>query len=278
MDVRGLDVKKIILILFFCLMIKVEANAFTLDLRGWSQISDKHFKVVFKKGMSENVPRGILNKAEDYYSTIANRIGYERYQNFWTWDDRVPIVYFSSQEEFAKTTGRPAWSKGFSISHLSSVNFRMIVTYQGQEDFLKTTLPHEISHLILHDFIGANRYIPSWFDEGVAQLEEERDDQNHKTILANLVRSGQSIPLLILQNLNSNAQPDARYASIFYAESLYIVDFLVKTYGKEDFINLCRNLRNGKNFDEAFKSSYYPAVESMAALQDKWIQYMMHYL
>ena len=212
------------------------------------------------------------------FRSIAERLGYERYQNFWTWDQRVPIVYFSSQEEYTKTTGQSGWSKGFSISHLASVNLRMIITFQGQEDFLKTTLPHEIGHLILHDFIGSRRYIPSWLDEGVAQLEEERDDQNHRTILAHLIESGQSIPLLLLESSNPNVQINVRYASIFYAESLYIVDFLVKTYGKEGFINLCRNLRDGKSFEDSLKNAYYPSIDSMKKLQEKWFQYMMQFL
>ena len=252
--------------------------AFTLNLKGWDQISGKHFKVIFKREVGEDFPREILDKAEEYYSDIADRIGYERYRNFWTWDNRVPIVYFASQEEFTKQTGQPKWSKGFAVSHLASVNLRMIITYQGQEDFLNAVLPHEISHLILHDFIGPHRHIPTWFDEGVAQMEEQGDDPNHRTIFAHLIENGESIPLLSLQNPNPSIRTDATYGAIFYAESLYIVDFLVKTYGKESFINLCRNLRDGMDFEDALKNAYYPAIDSIATLQDKWIKYMMQYL
>jgi hypothetical protein len=264
-----------IAVLFFAFSFNV--HAFSIDLKGWEQISDRHFKVFFKQEAGEEIPRQILNKAENYYSTIADRIGYARYQNFWTWEERVPIIYFSSQEEFTRITHQPAWSKGFSVTHLASVNLRMIVTFKGQEDFLTSTLPHEISHLILHDFIGPQRSIPLWFDEGVAQLEEQRNDQNDKT-MARLVANGQSVPFTILQSIESGAGFDYRSASIFYAESLYIVDFLVKTYGKESFINLCRNIRDGKIFEEALRSAYYPAIDSSDQLQNAWIKYMMQYL
>ena len=270
--------RKLFLGLFFILVFKIDVCAFTIDLKGWDQIKDKHFKILFKTGQADNFPREILSKAEAYYSVIADRIGYGRYQNFWTWDERVPIYLFSSQDEYIKTTGRPIWSKGFAVSHLTSVNQRMIVTYKGQEDFLVSTLPHEISHLILHDFIGPQHFVPVWFDEGVAQFEEQRDDQDHRSILAGLIRSGQSLPIVFLQNPGTVVQMNSRYASIFYAESLYIVDFLVKTYGKESFINLCRNLRDGLNFEEALKKAYYPGLDSLGALQEKWVQYMMQYL
>lgn len=271
--------KKLFLLLSFIFLFNVSSYAFDIDLRGWNQISDKHFKIFYKSNQSDNLPRNILNKAEEYYIAIADRIGYSRYQNFWTWDERVPIIFFSSQEEYASKTGRPLWSKGFAVSHLTSVNQRMIVAYQGEDDFLESTLPHEIGHLILHDFIGANQTIPTWFDEGVAQLEEKRvDDQGHLTILARFLQSGQGMSLAMMQDSSAVVGLDSRYASIFYAESLYIVDFLVKTYGKESFIKLCRNMRDGKIFEEALKSAYYPSVDSLTSLQQKWDQYMMKYL
>ncbi|MBF0490412.1 MAG: hypothetical protein HQL15_07295 [Candidatus Omnitrophica bacterium] len=270
--------KKTFLIIVLLFSLHPNVEAFTLDLHGWEQISDKHFKVFYKQEAGEDSPRQILNRAEEYYSSIADRVGYERYQNFWTWDERVPIVYFSSQEEYARTTGQPIWSKGFSVSHLASVNLRMIVTFKGQDNFLTSTLPHEISHLILHDFIGPNRKIPLWFDEGVAQLEEQREDQNYEAILARVVASGQSMPLSFLQHVDQGTHLDYRYSSIFYAESLYIVDFLVKTYGKESFVNFCRYLRDGKSFEEALRSSYYPTIDSMDKLQDSWVKYMTQYL
>lgn len=270
--------KKLILLLSMIFSFNINAHAFNIDLKGWNQISDKHFIVFFKSGQSDNLPRSILNKAEEYYRSIADRIGYSRYQNFWTWDERVSIILFSSKDDYVSTTGRPVWSKGFAISHLSSINQRMIVAFIGEDDFLEDTLPHEIGHLILHDFIGMNRFIPKWFDEGVAQLEERRDDQDHQTILARLIQSGQGMPLVMMQDVSLGGNIDSRYASIFYAESLYIVDFLVKTYGKESFIKLCRNLRDGKNFEEALKSAYYPSIDSLVSLQSKWEKHMTQYL
>jgi hypothetical protein len=271
-------VKKIFFLLLYFLSLVSSALAMDLDLKGWQELSDKHFKVYHKSSIGDEMPRQILNKAEEYYTRIADRIGYGRYRNFWTWEDRVPIVYFPSQEEYRRATKQPEWSKGFSVSHLSSVTLRMIVTFKGQDSFLVGTLPHEISHLILHDFIGQDKDIPLWFDEGIAQLEEQREDRDYRTILARVVVSGHSLPFPYLQAIRPGMPMDQRQGSIFYAESLYIVDFLVKTYGKEAFINLCRGLRDGKSFEESLKSAYYPSLDSSAKLEDAWIKHMMQYL
>ena len=189
----------------------------------------------------------------------------------------MQIVYFADQGAYLNATQQPEWSKGFSISHLASVNLRMIISYRGQKDFLSTVLPHEIGHLILHDFVKG-RKIPVWFDEGLAQLEEENNSPEHKTIVARLAVSGKTIPLEELNGYEAKAQSDPMQAAIFYAESLYIVDFLVKTYGKSAFTELCRQLRDGAPFDHALRVAYYPTITSMAALQGKWRSYMADFV
>jgi hypothetical protein len=44
---------------------------------------------------------------------------------------------------------------------------------------------------------------------------------------------------------------DVESVSIFYVESLYIVDFLIKTYGKDAFKEMCRYLRDGETFEQS---------------------------
>ncbi len=146
-----------------------QAAGIELNTKDWKIIKDVHFEIYYPIADSGEMPRIILRKAEESYSKIAERIGYARYRNFWTWDERVKIVYYSTQEAYVASTGQPAWSKGLSFSHFSPMPLRMIVSFQGQDNFVEAILPHEISHLILHDYIGPKRMIPLWFDEGVAQ-------------------------------------------------------------------------------------------------------------
>jgi hypothetical protein len=53
---------------------------------------------------------------------------------------------------------------------------------------------------------------------------------------------------------------------------------LVKTYGKDAFKEMCRHLRDGEGFEEALKESYYPTIDSMQTLQEKWSDYAKQYL
>lgn len=248
-----------------------------LDPKAWVQIKDKHFTVWYPIGEAEEMPRTILRRAEGDYDSIGERIGYARTHDFWTWDERVQIVYYPDQSTFAAATGQPAWSKGFSVSHLSGVHWRAIVSYKGQEGFLETILPHEIGHLILHDFLGQRR-APVWFDEGVAQLGEEHNSDEERAVVARLAAGGKTIPLAFLEGYPLGPSTNQVQVAIFYAESLYILDFLIKTYGKDAFQQLCRQLRDGRSFEEALQAAYYPTIVSMVDLQGKWKKYMEQYI
>ena len=267
-------------IMFFILTVPAWAGIdASFDPAGWLKFSGDHFVVLCSSSDDEDLAQDILNHAEDYYNDIADDIGYSRYQNFWTWDDRVKIILFPDQGSYVRGTGQPPWSGGFASMYSELFKSRIIVSFKGQRNFLEVVLPHEITHLILHDFIGAGRRIPRFFDEGVAQLEQKDAGANRIDIMARMIIGGKIIPLqdLLAYNLMAHKN-DAVSVSIFYVESLYIVDFLVKTYGKDAFKDLCRHLRDGDSFEQALKSSYYPTIDSMQTLQEKWFDYATQYL
>ena len=246
---------------------------------GWLKFEGDHFVVLCPPTSDEDNARTILDHAENYYNNIADDIGYSRYQNFWTWGNRVKIILFGDEGSYTRQTGQPPWSQGFASIYSELFKSRIIVSYKDQPNFVEVILPHEITHLILHDFIGFDRPIPRFLDEGLAQLEQKDDSLAHMDVMARLIIGGRIIPLQDLLTYDLTAhRNDAGSVSIFYVESLYIVDFLIKTYGKDAFKDMCCRLRDGDDFETALKGSYYPTIDSMQTLQDKWADYAKQYL
>ncbi len=241
----------------------------------WPHLQEKHFIIYYSNPDDEPQARAILMQAENYYHAISDNLGYTRYGNFWTWDERVKIILFDGQPSFMAGTGQPAWSQGFALPHTGLYKSRLIVSFANQPGFVDEILPHEISHLVLHDLIGFDKPIPLFFDEGVAQLVGKRDEAVQLPILARLLANGALIPVTELLTYSLRGQEDSREVSMFYVESLYIVDFLIKTYGKEKFKELCRYLRDGRGFEEALKGAYYPILMSMEDLQAAWVKYVI---
>ena len=238
----------------------------------WKHIKDEHFIVYYSDEKDLALARQVLTKSESYYDKIAYQLGYARYSNFWTWEQRAKIIIFPNQQEFLQNTRQPSWSKGYADRDSRLFHSRTIVTYRQEQDFLDGFLPHEISHLILGDFVGSNRKIPIWFDEGVAQLHEGDKVAVSNQLMKNLVKVNGQISLDTLVSLDVRKEKDPQRVKIFYAQSVSLVDFLLKSYGSDAFGNLCRCLRDGKGIEEALASAC--SLYALSDLEKKWLQYL----
>jgi hypothetical protein len=265
--------KIVLTFIFFLGTLSVHAQGQGPDLSEWRQIKGEHFVVYVLIKEDEAAGRDVLRAAEDYYDKIARQIGYARYGNFWTWEERVKIIIFPDQVSFSVTTDQPVWSKGYAVRDSRLFESRAIVTFRQEEGFLNSVLPHEIGHLILRDFIGFDRSIPLWFDEGVAQLQEA-PNADAEAGMAMIVKNREYVPFELLGRIDIRLEKDSRKVAIFYAQSRFVLEFLIKTYGQEAFQRLCHALKEGKGFSEALKNAYAPSLDSMQSLEAKWVQHM----
>ena len=240
----------------------------------WKTEESEHFVVKYHPEVDADWAANALRKAEESYDKIAYQVGYSRYVNFWTWDNRVQILVFPDQSRFSAETGQPPWAKGFAVRESDVLESKTIVTYQQESEFLDGLLPHEVCHLIVKDYLGDKATIPLWFDEGIAQLQEAGKPEKAELMMRQLVAQGIHIPVVDLINHDIRKEKDANRVILFYAESINILDFLIKKYGSEDFQDLCRLFKEGKSFEEALPSAYNGNILSVGDLQEKWLSYM----
>jgi hypothetical protein len=245
----------------------------SLAAQDWQEAKGKHFIVFYVSDADKEFADTILRRAETYYQRIGDRVGYTRYGDFWTWDQRAKILLFPDQQSFTATTKQPLWSTGFADRNAKLFQSRSIMTFKQEYEFFNGLLPHEISHLILHDFIAKD--IPVWFDEGVAQIDEGEKSEIVKQMMHLLVERNRQLPFETFVNWDKKIQQDPQKVKIFYAQSLSVVEFLLKKYGSDAFVRLCRYLRDGRSFEEAFKGAYTNKIQSLAELEKRWVQEML---
>jgi hypothetical protein len=248
--------------------------SFAVDIKDpFFEAASEHFRARYTLESERETVNGILRRAEDYYVRVANDIGYSRYEDFWTWDRRVVIVLYPDQYAFERFTGSPAWSKGYASRDTRIYRERTIVSYGGQENFLDEVLPHEIAHLMLWDYLHTPRAVPVWFEEGVAQLQETEQKDKVQDALRPLIVQGKYIPLASLELMTITGEKDNIKVSLFYAQSLSIVVFLIQKYGMDPFHRLCRELRDGMSFELALAHAYPSLIDSVDALEKRWVKY-----
>jgi hypothetical protein len=229
------------------------------DPPAWKKVTSPHFIVMYTG--DEALAKTVAERAESYYTAIATDLGYTRYKNFWLWDNRVKILIYPTAESFAEACNAPAWAAG-----RASVQRHEIASYrQSGEGFLSDLLPHELSHLILSDFIGESR-VPLWLTEGFAQWEQG----GRKPPAAGRLMP-RRFPLKDLAAMDIRRDNDRDRVILFYAQSASIVGFLINTYGGEAFGTFCRALRDGKDLAAALAAAYPDDVPSLEALEKKWL-------
>lgn len=264
---------------FFVFIIGIQMPAFCervnqIDFGGetWDQIKGKHFIIYYHPDWSVDRAKNVLRVAEDYYQRIGDMVGLTRYTDFWTWDQRAKIFIFSDQRSFSKRTGASTWSMGYSDRDSYLFQSRAIVTYQQEGILLGELLPHEISHLILHDHISFE-HLPVWVDEGVSQLQEKGKYEVVDRMMYALVRKGQYIKFSFLNEWDIRKEPDAQKVEVFYAQSLSVIRFL-RDRSTKNFRRFCRNLRDGKSMDEALRFAYSGTIRSLQDLEKLWLAHI----
>lgn len=256
----------------------------------WRKLKGEHFVVYFTE--EGKLAKEVLRKAEKYYRRIAKDLGYARYSDFWTWDNRVKIYIYPDKKSFIKATGQPEWSEG-----MADYREKRIISYAWSQGFIDSLLPHEMAHLIFRDFVGFKGDVPLWLDEGVAQWAEAPKRKHMRSAVRNLLNSNSLLSLEDLMKLDIRQiegkdeihtytvltksgdkeiliLSSETLVNIFYLQSFSLVGFMIKRFGTEKFTDFCRQLRDGKSIDEALRFTYPIYMRDIKELENKWRRYI----
>ncbi|MBI3020830.1 MAG: hypothetical protein HYY90_05420 [Candidatus Omnitrophica bacterium] len=240
-----------------------EGRLWAADALAWEIHKSDHF-IVYSREAPDGYIEGLIARAEAYYDDITGRLGFTRFDGFWTWDQRARIYLYRDRQEYQDTTRQPEWSEAGS-----DVREREIHTYVGMAEFYEKVLPHELGHIIFREFIGYQRVLPLWLDEGIACFLEDKGNPTRLMSAKALVTTERFIPFETLADLGGEGLGDAE---AFYAEAASVFEFLFQRYGGEKFVDYCRRLRDKQNWEAALKKVY--GFESLSAMNAQWVAFL----
>jgi hypothetical protein len=225
----------------------------------WKHGESEHFIYHFvQRWMGERA----CSEAETYYDLIKRDLKITEDK----WELKGHIFLFESDEvwnRFKETVNVDRWSGGVCIG-----NEFFLHSKPGSNPFTGSTLPHEMTHLIVNRFVRGQ--IPRWLNEGLAEQQSAKHFNGYTKPKGfnfmprlNIVAAENYIPLDEL--INAKDYPsDPEKVSHFYTESVRMVQFLVEDHPKQDFLEFLQNIADGMKFENAFDRVYgsiYPSIE-----------------
>ncbi len=222
----------------------------------WQVVKSQHVLVLHTG--DEAFAEKVAARAETYYDTIAGDLGFTRRSGFWLWENRMRILIYPTVEAFRTASNAPDWA----IGRASSRHREIAGCREDGESFLATVLPHEMAHLILAEFIGAER-LPVWLAEGLAQWEQSGRPRRPTA-------AGPWFTVKDLMAMDVRQEKDGARAHVYYMQCASLVGFLVSSGGGDRFGRFCRALRDGKDVPAALASTYPDMARTLDDLEKAW--------
>jgi hypothetical protein len=208
----------------------------------FAEESSSHFIMRFEGGQASlEFRRQILRTLEQHFDDLSRDLSFVPRES-------INVVLYTDKQYF-DVTQAPSWTGALNdgklrmpISGLTSVT-----------NELSRVLKHELTHSFTNQ-ISKGR-CPTWLNEGVAQLEEQRSSRNQGHKLALLYGTQRNIPLNELEG--SFMQFPTPIAALAYAQSLLSAEYIRDTYGMSDLALVLKRIGEGQSTESALRSTIH---------------------
>lgn len=210
----------------------------------WTTIQTDDVRVSTYDGDAEFAQQ-ILDSAQRAVDRIQTDLSVEL-------DQQVRVWSYKSSEDFAGTQApnTESWIAGVAFPDLKLI---LAVLPTGDVTEVGRVIPHEISHQVIHQATD-NPFsnLPTWLDEGVAVRYQDSGNEGFPAMVQSAADQGR---LFSIRALNSGFPYDAGGATLSYAESFSIVNFIVSKWGEEGLARLTNAYKLGISDDDTTKQA-----------------------
>jgi hypothetical protein len=173
---------------------------------------------------------------------------------------------FAEGKKGEENLGVPGWAAGIAYPGENLIVIRTASFGDQEHKGLLTIFRHELAHLLLYHYLGANYYsLPSWFNEAVAMWQAKEWSFDEGSLLSRALIFHSLIPL---SELAGSFPSDYNRARLAYTEALSFFLYLRDRKGEEGIRALLYQLKQGKEFTTAFSLAFGGKPEEIEA---KWL-------
>ena len=152
------------------------------------------------------------------------------------------------------------WTGGVAFTAFSTI---AIGISPSELDWGKRALVHELTHLVVHQAaFSPYGQLPLWLDEGLAMYNEGELDPVLRSYLEEAILEDE---LISVRSLCSPFSAYSEKASLSYAQSYSLVEYLLDNYGQDSMLDLLTIFKQGSTYDEALTEVYGFDIDGLDA-------------
>lgn len=216
------------------------------------EFRSEHFLLRYEGRETEGLVRDLLNTLEMAYRDLTFELDYIPHETF--------VVLLYPDQAFRDITRSPAW-----VGAMNDGKIRIPVSgLTGVTPELARVLRHELTHSFIRQ-ITLGR-CPTWFNEGLAQLEEGATTATLGSQLARAFANDRLRPFSVLEASFMNLSSEQ--VGLAYAKSLAALEYLRDTYGMGEIRRLLKLIPSNSKFDSLLQDELrldYPSFEQEVA-------------
>jgi hypothetical protein len=241
----------------------VKALSFDDGRHEWKEAQSSSFNLYWYKGDSRFAQQ-LVAAGEEALSRLEDDIGAKP-------ERTIEVYVYGSTKALQGSMIFPQeWTGGLAFTEYGIVALGVSTEQLGWGE---RAMAHEMAHLVVHQVTmnGYGLVLPTWLDEGLATYAEGTlsSDLVSEEDLADKARSKQ---LISVQSLSGSFPADTASATLAYAESYSLVDYLLDHRGdRENMLDLLGAIRDGSGYEEALQGVYGLSIDQ---LDFQWKQHL----
>ncbi len=228
--------------------------SFDDDRYSWMSLSSGNVEIRWHEG-SQSFAQELMTAALDALYRLEGDTGA-------TLEEDVRIYIYASPYELQNAMIYPyEWTGGVAFTQYGVIALG-ISPYDLE--WGKGAIAHEIAHLVIHQ-VTFNCYsgLPTWLDEGLAMRAEGGLSSYYSLLLEEAILEDR---LFSVRSLSGSFPAGAEEASLCYAQSYSLVDFLIDHYGRDRMLELLMVFSEGSSYDDALEEVYGFDMDGLDAL------------
>jgi hypothetical protein len=207
----------------------------------WKEYSTDQVTVYAYNG-DDGFNQSILESAQSTIDKLQTDFTVERSRGIRLW-------VYSAKADFqgSQAPNSQDWIAGTAYPELQVI---LAVLPTGNQSEVGRIVPHEISHQVLFQATQNPFNVPpTWFDEGLAVAVQDGGNEDFPELVQRAAEDGR---LFSVRSLTSEFPYDPADATLAYAESYSIVQFIIDRWGNEGIAAVLDAYKMGVSHDEAF--------------------------